>query len=564
MIVPFILLHLLCGTISYAISYGKWQIGGSIPLPNHMMAIGYDAINDTIWLLGGDGQTSKQLVAFDIVTQTFVLNQTRLSHDVWGNQYFTQIGNILWMINAVRSPYVTQTFSIFNVITSQFTYHYNNIAIPVNTREYACLASTTDNDHKSYLFVVGGQDANYAALYLTQIFNISSNTWLTNAPSMNTNRASFSCIVHNDKLYSIGGHHSIAPYYLDSIEMLDVSNTNLHTFARTWRYIDSLNVPRERTNAVRYMDKVLVIGGAPSGNGGGSSNGIHVIDTVTDTVRFHCESLVTPVHHSAPVVVNGTLFAFGGYQYGSGTNNNWQYTVLPINQSTLRNHTSTQEPAWFPTNSPTVLLLTADLSEDPGETVSFVTHIAGSMGRVGVIITIIVSCIVCVNVLLCILTGKTKPEHIVHETNNDTRGAVHEPRQQSPDTSISLPESTVVHTDIEASVSIPMEGMATIMEEKGEHERDDSEQLYDLDERPTDDGDVSELKSWLTAHGFAHYFHNFVLFGYYTLDAVKAIDNAQGLADIGIRHNASQRLLMSLIKAQLCNPAMSDGECCNA
>eukprot|EP01083_Nonionella_stella_P058905 154181_1 len=355
MIVIFALLHLLCLTVSYAMSYGSWQIGGSMPLPNHMMAVGYDATNETIWLVGGDadGSASQQLLAFDIVTQTSIeirlQNQTRLSHSVWGNQFFTQIGNILWMINDVEKEYPNkaQGFSIFNVMTSQFIYDFNDIIVPVNTRELACLASTIDDNHNSYLFVVGGKLLDYS-MDLTQIFNISSNTWLTNAPSMDTSRNAFSCIIHNDKLFSIGGHeHNVAPYYLDSIEVLDVSTANLHSFAVQWQYIDPLNMPRARTNAVAYMDKVLVIGGEPSGNPGGSSNAIHVIDTVSDTVTYYGDSLVTGLYHTASVVVNGALFVFGGQT--DSIVDIWQYTVLPTPEPTTSNPTS------IPSSNPTAM-----------------------------------------------------------------------------------------------------------------------------------------------------------------------------------------------------------------
>eukprot|EP01083_Nonionella_stella_P157617 511902_1 len=339
--------HLFCSTITHAMSYGSWQTGGSMPLRNDMMAIGYDDTNDTIWLLGGS-EASKQLLAFDIHTQTFIQNQTGLSHGFSGDHYFTQIGHILWMIGGFDAA---QTFSIFNVITAQFSYDYNHIAIPVQTREPGCLASTIDDNHNSYLFAVGGKNASNKALDLTQIYNISSNSWLENVPSMQTNRASFSCIVQNNKLFSIGGWTSTAPYYLDSIEVLDVSTTNLYNnFMIKWQYIDSLNEAAERTNAVRYMDKVLVIGGASPTR---LSNAIHVIDPVSDTVTYYDESLATAVRNSASVVVDGALFVFGGSTPGVGWGiaQTWQYTTLSTPTPTI----STKEPTIIPTSAPTLL-----------------------------------------------------------------------------------------------------------------------------------------------------------------------------------------------------------------
>eukprot|EP01083_Nonionella_stella_P010367 29533_1 len=325
MFAVYLWLHLFCFTISYPLSYGTWQTGGSaMPLSNYKMAAGYDATNHTIWLLGGSA-VPKQLLSFNTQTLTFVVqNQTGLSHNVLGNQYFTQVGNILWMINPEQDQNLPQGFSTFNVITSQFQYEYNNIFLPVNTGETAaCLASTIDANH-SYLFVVGGESESSTALNSTQIYNISSDLWLINVPSMDTNRARLSCIAHNNKLYSIGG---FSASILDSIEMLDVSTTNLHGFATTWQYIDPLNTPLRLTSAVRYMDSILVIGGY---TGQDSSNAIHVIDTISDTVTYYSESLATAVYATAPVVIDandGTLIAFGGSS--SGSINTWQYTELP-------------------------------------------------------------------------------------------------------------------------------------------------------------------------------------------------------------------------------------------
>eukprot|EP01083_Nonionella_stella_P171990 588894_1 len=304
---------------------------GSMPLANDMMAVGYDATHNTTWLLGGRDQASKQLLSFDTQTLSFTQNQN-LSHDIWGEQHFTQIGNILWMINPATDPYTTQIFSTFNVITSQFQYEYNNIFIPVNTLVAACLASTIDANH-SYLFVVGGQSESYTSLNSTQIYNISSDLWQINVPSMDTNRAHLSCIAHNNKLYSIGGGRSTVPFYLDSIEMLDVSTINLRNFAITWQYIDPLNIPLRRMSAVRYMDSILVIGGH---TGQESSNAIHVIDTISDTVTYYSESLAIATYSTAPVVIDanaGTLIAFGGGIYPGGSIDTWQYTELPTWQS---------------------------------------------------------------------------------------------------------------------------------------------------------------------------------------------------------------------------------------
>eukprot|EP01083_Nonionella_stella_P273243 926851_1 len=132
--------------------YNNW-IAPSPTLPRDVFdaAVGYDSINNAIWILGSDymGYEPQQLISYDIDSNLVTdYNATALSHNVYGySEFYTQIDDILYMIDPLNGD----KLSTFNVNTAQFTYYYQNIDIPHGVGTYGCLASIDD-----VLFVLGG------------------------------------------------------------------------------------------------------------------------------------------------------------------------------------------------------------------------------------------------------------------------------------------------------------------------------------------------------------------------------------------------------------------------
>eukprot|EP01083_Nonionella_stella_P066426 174925_1 len=146
MLTPFLPLHII---VQASYDYNNW-IGPSSPTMPRVVyahAVGYDSINNRIWIVGGV-DTRQSLISYDIDSNLFSdYNATALSNDVWGSgDFYTQIDDILYMIDRDQGD----KLSTLNVNTAQFTFYYQNIDIPYTVLGAGCLASI-DNA----LFVLG-------------------------------------------------------------------------------------------------------------------------------------------------------------------------------------------------------------------------------------------------------------------------------------------------------------------------------------------------------------------------------------------------------------------------
>eukprot|EP01083_Nonionella_stella_P066427 174927_1 len=100
MLTLFLPLHII---VQASYDYNNW-IGPSSPtMPQSASyhAVGYDSINNRIWIVGGLGTRQSQLMSYDIDSNLFSsYNATALSNDVWGSgDFYTQIDDILYMID---------------------------------------------------------------------------------------------------------------------------------------------------------------------------------------------------------------------------------------------------------------------------------------------------------------------------------------------------------------------------------------------------------------------------------------------------------------------------------
>eukprot|EP01084_Bolivina_argentea_P106134 190025_1 len=89
---------------SLQFNYTEWingsdQFGSFLPNTNWGMAVGYDIMTETIWLLGGK-KHNKQLTSFrnNIFIDHGLQN---LSYNVYGTgQFYTKIDNTLWIVDS--------------------------------------------------------------------------------------------------------------------------------------------------------------------------------------------------------------------------------------------------------------------------------------------------------------------------------------------------------------------------------------------------------------------------------------------------------------------------------
>eukprot|EP00485_Elphidium_margaritaceum_P009351 CAMPEP_0202700160 /NCGR_PEP_ID=MMETSP1385-20130828/13369_1 /ASSEMBLY_ACC=CAM_ASM_000861 /TAXON_ID=933848 /ORGANISM="Elphidium margaritaceum" /LENGTH=129 /DNA_ID=CAMNT_0049357287 /DNA_START=3 /DNA_END=389 /DNA_ORIENTATION=+ len=129
------------------------------------MAVGFDAANATILILGG-AANPRQLRTFkDFVPE--LQSNLSISGQINGyGQSYTQLNDTLWMIESGG-----QSFIRFNTKTREIDEPTITIQIDVNI--YGCLASSVSANGKEYLFVVGGSNGASGYLDTLQIYDIS-------------------------------------------------------------------------------------------------------------------------------------------------------------------------------------------------------------------------------------------------------------------------------------------------------------------------------------------------------------------------------------------------------
>eukprot|EP01083_Nonionella_stella_P318974 1168410_1 len=319
-----------------------------MPFADAKMAIGYDETNDTILLLGGF-QFRQHFALFK--NNNFIDQDKQFFNDsIYGDgQFYTQLGNILWMISSDNTGFRT-----FDTRTYQMKSPSSpSIEIQTPVDDSACLTSTDD-----YLIVIGGGGAKYPYLYLdtVQIYHLAANQWLSNVSTLNAGRIHSACVVGNNKLYSIGGYGNDDDS-LDSIEVLDVSNMSAIS-STSWNYLGcTLQKARDSLRVALYgTDMIYVVGGWKSA----METSVDIINTVTDECLV-ADDLSLPVSSAPCITVQNMLFVFGGVKEYSGStwfvNNKYQYLLLP-SSNPIRYPTSspsyreTTDPSGSPTKTP--------------------------------------------------------------------------------------------------------------------------------------------------------------------------------------------------------------------
>eukprot|EP01084_Bolivina_argentea_P059021 107732_1 len=304
--------------------YNDWEDMSSysiLPRKSIGMAVGYD--NETIWLLGGwrlSRSVNQQLISFK--NGTFedhgINNLTERVHA--DAQSYTQMGSYLYIM---KMKYDGSHILRFNLHTVRIESLSTNIPKDVGYGRFACLAS-----YNGYLYIIGGYN-NGVYLADTQIYNVVTDKWLLNIPSLNMARRGHACIIHNNILYAIGGlgYNGAHKICLDSIEILSITDpSNIHN--KHWSFISTLNTPISGSRAVVYGSDILILGGEGHGY---YANEINVIDTITNKVSIK-GYLDIGLDTTAAIIVNDTAYLFGGKSSPSsnGILSSWRRKILPV------------------------------------------------------------------------------------------------------------------------------------------------------------------------------------------------------------------------------------------
>eukprot|EP01083_Nonionella_stella_P038938 105887_1 len=303
------------------------------------MAIGYDHANDAVLLLGGYEFDQHFAVFKD---NNFTDHGSVFTYDdgVQGNaQFYTQLSNTLWMLNREGTEihaFDINTYQMLPISPSITVQNTETMALST-----ACLASIDD-----YLIVVGG--GFYDILDTVQIYHLTDHKWLSNTASLNGPRTYAACITANNKVYAMGGVNDNLDD-LDSIEVLDVSH--IANTSTSWYFFGcTLQQRRYQLRAALYgTDMIYVVGGETLFRAWPS---VDIINTVTDECLV-ADDLNFDVTGAPPIIVQNTLFVFGGFIRDLVADDRYQYLSLPTSNSTPVTPPPSQSPAYGSTINPT-------------------------------------------------------------------------------------------------------------------------------------------------------------------------------------------------------------------
>eukprot|EP01083_Nonionella_stella_P145334 455190_1 len=333
-VIVFISILIATSTASLQLSFEE----GNTKAPQAVdeTAVGYDAHTNTILLFGSYINT-KQFIKFK--DHSFFDGVTNhLSSEVAGlGQGHTQLNSTLWAITDPGDDIISIDLTTYNELA-------NTIVIPTSVEYGACLTSIYH-----YLIVVGGGRLSYdVPLDNTQIYDINTNQWLSDGPSLRTPRMSLSCIIVNHLLFAIGGYEGDATdTYLDTLETLDVSDMS-SIQSKQWQYLDNtLNTARGGTRAVSHGSDIVVIGGKD--NTKARVTEINIIDTINGQIYVGGQ-LAFATSYAASIIVDNILYVFGGLGINGGEKR-YQYAAMP---TTPPSHYPTLTPSSYPTNIPSL------------------------------------------------------------------------------------------------------------------------------------------------------------------------------------------------------------------
>eukprot|EP01083_Nonionella_stella_P214290 772218_1 len=145
-------------------------------------SVGFSAVgwhNNTIVIIGSHSYSApRQMMTYNIHTNRFIdYGETYVPQSIQcGGQAYAQMHGVLYMI------YYDMVLT-YDMKTKEFTADWKNVRLPdpSDTTGSGCLALS-----ELFLYVVGGYRVMYGALDALNVLELTTYTWIPNAPSMIT------------------------------------------------------------------------------------------------------------------------------------------------------------------------------------------------------------------------------------------------------------------------------------------------------------------------------------------------------------------------------------------
>ena len=261
-------------------------------------------------------------------------------------------------------------------------------------------------------------------------------------------------------------------------------------------------------SSIIHQHNIFIFGGEHSSISSQPRNTVHILNTITDKIALSNDRLNYSVSYAASIMVNGVIYAFGGYntssfpgrEYERRGTNNWQYyAVLTVEPSI----SASQYPSFTPSTSP------SDHESFSNQTTISPDDTESETDVLIIILIIVLGIVYIVCICICETFGyKTK-----HNKEMD------------------LVKRISNHDCIENKV-IKVEINQNNMSISSIKDKTTGKRLGDI--KTNSEMAKDGIRLWLQSFSFPRYFDNFVLAGYDSIEFIKQIDNMSELKEIDI------------------------------
>jgi N-acetylneuraminic acid mutarotase len=167
------------------------------------------------------------------------------------------------------------------------------------------------------LYVIGGLGPNSEYTNTVYAFDPGNNSWSEAAP-MPTSRDGVGAVASNGKIFAIGGNGGT---WLSTVEVFD-------PVANTWSTKKSMPIPLADmgNNIAESKGQIYIVGGCTGRGSCSMASNVVVYDVATDTWGS-LPNLPIARTSGGDTIINGILYAIGGYNYGTFYNNVYAYNL---------------------------------------------------------------------------------------------------------------------------------------------------------------------------------------------------------------------------------------------
>eukprot|EP01083_Nonionella_stella_P139744 426937_1 len=323
--------------------HAVWQ-SPSLRMPR---SVGFSAVgwyNNTIVIIGSyrdQNSAPKQMMTYNIHTNQFIdYGETYVPQPIQcDGQAYAQMHGVLYMI------YYDMVLT-YDMKTKEFTADWKNVRLPDagDTPGSGCLALS-----ELFLYVMGGYRVMYGALDALNVLELTTYTWIPNAPSMITGRAGHACAICNDYLWVFGGNNENT--YLSQNERININNITQNE----WTITPPLAAKASYLRAVVSGYNIYIIGGTPK-LGISYYDTVQIMDTTTVQITTSSERLPYEAAAIGVVSLGHAIYAFGGIDSGIPLSEDidmWTWRTVPTSSPTTPSPTAIPSSMSATTTEPT-------------------------------------------------------------------------------------------------------------------------------------------------------------------------------------------------------------------